>query len=111
MKQSPLRFELVLSLCLLVLAIGAAAGARAACSIVQVSPPQPVELDNGCIGQTDPIDWEFEWQPCPEATHYQLVVRAAGAEFPVVDVVLQGETSYHYRSFGYIIERHRLNWT
>lgn len=76
----------------------------------ELQSPQPTTvMDNGCLDKSDRIIWDFNWSNLAGASRYQIVVKQAGAEKPVIDTVVARS---YYRSVqrSYISDKNRDNW-
>jgi len=102
-----------------VMAAAFVAGAAISCSkddpepastvVVLSSPANGAEMDNGCLDQSNLIEWNFVWNPVTGATKYQLYVIGASATIPLVDLETS-DTSYLYSNIGYVTPTNAMGW-
>ena len=71
-----------------------------------------VDQDNACIidnEQIDFIEWDFDWEPCPGATKYNIVCKKQSAQNPIFDTEVVPDF-YHHTNSGIIPEQNRHGW-
>lgn len=86
-----------------------AAAAPPPATLSLLNPANHALMDNGCMNQTNGIDWDFTWSGLPGASAYQLVVMGARAVNPAVNVTIPG-TSYQHRRQAYIVGANQQGW-
>ncbi|MCB0670244.1 MAG: hypothetical protein KDC80_30665 [Saprospiraceae bacterium] len=54
-----------------------------------ITPGEGEVLDNGCINESDGINWSFDWDDCSKARYYRIYVIQQNEADPIIDLETQ----------------------
>jgi len=74
-----------------------------------LAPLAGAVLDNGCVDNSDTLEWSFSWAGCRDATRYHVYVIGGTATIPIADVNIS-DTSFRISRRGYIAPGNDKGW-
>lgn len=84
---------------------------------LDLSPPQLIKpvtgqlMDNGCVNNRIPVNWDFEWTSKVGAVRYHFRLKAQNAIVAAVDNDNITINTYRHTINGYIAPQFTQNWT
>jgi len=75
-----------------------------------VSPVAAAVLDNGCVDNSDPLVWDFDWTDVPGAFDYDLLVQGPMGLPLISRTIGSAESEYHHETTGYVADTNRTGW-